>query len=76
MPPITSPLFIEAQAAYEAISRRLNDISEYQLPRLRDCKGPLPLQQKYAAELRDDTEGLAKRLEVSVIGLHTPQDDP
>ncbi|KAJ1307619.1 hypothetical protein OPQ81_001716 [Rhizoctonia solani] len=63
MPPVASPLFIEAQAAHEGISRRLRDLNEFQIPRLRDCKGPLALQQQFAAELRDDTEAIAKRLE-------------
>ncbi|CAE6423103.1 unnamed protein product [Rhizoctonia solani] len=63
MPPIVSPLFIEAQATHEGISRRLRDINEFQIPRLRECKGPLTLQQQFAAELRDDTEAITKRLE-------------
>ncbi|QRV89830.1 hypothetical protein RhiJN_17848 [Ceratobasidium sp. AG-Ba] len=63
MPPISSPLFTEAQTTYEGISRRLKDLNEYQIPRLRDCKGPLTLQQQFAAELRDDIDALAKRLE-------------
>jgi protein transport protein SEC20 len=67
MPPIASPLFIEAQTTYEGLSRRLKDLNEYQIPRLRDCKGPLTLQQQFAAELRDDTETLAKRLEVNYL---------
>ena len=67
MPPVSSPLFTEAKTSYEGISRRLKDLDEYQIPRLRDCKGPLTLQQQFAAELRDDTEALAKRLEVSEL---------
>ncbi|KAG8743655.1 hypothetical protein FRC10_011624 [Ceratobasidium sp. 414] len=63
MPPIVSPLFTEAQATHEGVSRRLKDLDEYQIPRLRDCKGPLAQQQQFAAELRDDIEALAKRLE-------------
>ncbi|QRW04036.1 hypothetical protein RhiLY_03035 [Ceratobasidium sp. AG-Ba] len=63
MPPISSPLFTEAQTTYEGISRILKDLNEYQIPRLRDCKGPLTLQQQFAAELRDDIDALAKRLE-------------
>ncbi|CAE6349566.1 unnamed protein product [Rhizoctonia solani] len=63
MPPVASPLFIEAQTAHEGLSRRLRDLSEFQIPRLRDYKGSLALQQQYAAELRDDTEAIAKRLE-------------
>ncbi|CAE6500279.1 unnamed protein product [Rhizoctonia solani] len=63
MPPIASPLFIEAQTTHEGISRRLRDLNEFQIPRLRECKGPLTLQQQFAAELRDDTEAIAKRLE-------------
>ncbi|KAG9098303.1 hypothetical protein FRC07_010666 [Ceratobasidium sp. 392] len=63
MPPIASPLFTEAQTTYEGISRRLKDLNEYQIPRLRDCTGPLTLQQQFAAELRDDIEVLTKRLE-------------
>jgi hypothetical protein len=64
IPPISSPLFLEAKTTYEGLSRQLKDLDEYQIPRLRDCKGTLTLQQQYAAELRDDTEALAKRMEV------------
>ncbi|CAE6461741.1 unnamed protein product [Rhizoctonia solani] len=63
MPPVASPLFIEAQTAHEGISRRLRDLNEFQIPRLRECKGPLTLQQQFAAELRDDTEAITKRIE-------------
>ncbi|KAH7341689.1 Sec20-domain-containing protein [Rhizoctonia solani] len=63
MPPVVSPLFIEAQTAHEGIYRRLRDLNEFQIPRLRECKGPLTLQQQFAAELRDDTEAIAKRIE-------------
>lgn len=65
MPPVASPLYTEAASTHEGLLRRFKDLSDYQIPRLRDCVGPLTLQQQYAAELREDVDALSKRLEVS-----------
>lgn len=58
----TSNLILSAQ-------RQQKDLSEFQIPRLRTCKGPLPLQQNLAAELREDIEAFARKVEVG--GLTT-----
>jgi len=36
---------------------------EFQIPRLRDCKGPLTVQQNLAAELREDVDVLGRQIE-------------
>jgi len=66
MPPIpTLPAYDEATSIREGLQRRLKDLQEYQIPRLRDCKGPLSLQQQFSGELREDVELFQKQLLVS-----------
>lgn len=69
MPPIPQTLDHETTELIAAINRRKKDLVEFQLPRLRSCKGPLATQQQYAAEIRDDTETLARQIEV--CGCHS-----
>lgn len=65
MPPLP-PQFDEATlASISAIERRVVDLKDFQIPRLRECRESLGVQQQYAAELRDDLEGLARLVEVS-----------
>ena len=65
MPPIPSTLGPEITSLVDNVVRRASDLSEYQIPRLRDCKGPLAIQQRYAAEVREDIDVLARQIEVS-----------
>jgi protein transport protein SEC20 len=64
MPPIPTTLDAEALSLIESIERRRNDLSTFQIPRLRACTGPLTTQQAWAAEVREDIEGLARQIEV------------
>lgn len=64
MAPIPSILPPEIQDQISALTRRQKDLFDYQIPRLRTCKGPLVTQQQYAAELREDVEGFARSVEV------------
>ncbi|KAG6377556.1 hypothetical protein JVT61DRAFT_15371 [Boletus reticuloceps] len=57
----------EAQALLESVERRRNDLSTFQIPRLRACTGLLATQQAWAAEIREDIEQLAKQVEVSSL---------
>ncbi|KAJ9126074.1 hypothetical protein QFC24_002346 [Naganishia onofrii] len=45
--------------------RRLADLQTYQLPRLRDCRGPVDLQRELSAELKEDI----RRVERSIDAL-------
>ncbi|KAN0084391.1 hypothetical protein V8E55_007895 [Tylopilus felleus] len=63
MAPIPTTFDAEAQALLEAIERRQNDLSTFQIPRLRSCTGPLATQQAWTAEIREDIEQLAKQVE-------------
>lgn len=49
------------------IQRRLEDLSSHQIPRLRQCKGPLSVQQEIARELRGDIARLEQRIEVRLF---------
>lgn len=64
MPPLPSALDEETTELIGLIERRQKDLADFQLPRLRQCMGPLSLQQQYAAELRDDLDAFAKQVEV------------
>ncbi|KAG1877302.1 hypothetical protein F4604DRAFT_1954910 [Suillus subluteus] len=63
MPPIPTTLDAEALSLIESIERHHNDLSTFQIPRLRTCTGPLTTQQAWAAEVREDIEGLARQIE-------------
>ncbi|KAJ8591734.1 hypothetical protein M405DRAFT_93496 [Rhizopogon salebrosus TDB-379] len=43
--------------------RHHNDLTTFLIPRLRACAGPLGTQQAWAAEVREDIEGLARQVE-------------
>lgn len=63
MPPIPITLDAEALSLIESIERHYNDLSTFQIPRLKACTGPLSTQQAWASEVREDIEGLAKQIE-------------
>src|ERR1700730_9897967 len=65
MPPLPSTLDEETQNLIESIRRRQKDLSEFQIPRLRDCRGPLTVQQTILADVREDMETFARQVEVS-----------
>ena len=67
MPPIPSTIDEEASNTIASLERRQKDLLDFQIPRLRDCTGPLTLQQQYAAELRDDLDVFSRQLEVSHV---------
>ncbi|KAG1805604.1 Sec20-domain-containing protein [Suillus variegatus] len=63
MPPIPTTIDGETHSLIESIERHHNDLSSFQIPRLRACTGPLTTQQACAAEVREDIEGLARQIE-------------
>ncbi len=65
MPPLPTTFDDATNASIATISRRQNDLREFQLPRLRGCSESLTVQQQYAAELREDLETITRLVEVS-----------
>ncbi|KAK0203834.1 Sec20-domain-containing protein [Desarmillaria ectypa] len=63
MPAIPSTFDEETSQTIASIERRQNDILQFQIPRLRACKGPLTAQQNLAAELREDLNAIARQVE-------------
>ncbi|EKM58156.1 uncharacterized protein PHACADRAFT_90155 [Phanerochaete carnosa HHB-10118-sp] len=63
MPPLPVNFDHTTKALIESLERRQKDIREFQIPRLRACKGPLTVQQQHAAEIREDVDVFAKQLE-------------
>lgn len=64
MPPLPTTLDDESLQLISSAKRHQKDLSEFQIPRLRTCKGPLSLQQTLAVELREDLDIFAKEIEV------------
>jgi protein transport protein SEC20 len=64
MPPLPTSLDAQMLSTIDAVGRRLRDLAEVQVPRLRACTGPLARQQQFAGELRDDTDTCAQHIEV------------
>lgn len=63
MPPLPAVFDADSLALAETIERGLNDLSTFQIPRLRTCTGPLATQQLWAAEIREDVEKLGAQIE-------------
>lgn len=63
MPPIPFTFSEDTSRLISAAKRRQADLIEFQIPRLRSCKGPLSLQQNLAAELREDIESFVRQVE-------------
>lgn len=76
MAPIPTQLDEEISNSIHSLQRRQKDLAEFQIPRLRECKGPLTTQQQYAAELREDLDSFAKQVEVRcdtfLYGFNSP----
>ncbi|EJC99303.1 Sec20-domain-containing protein [Fomitiporia mediterranea MF3/22] len=63
MAPIPQTLDDEIKGLIDNLNRRQKDLAEYQVPRLRGCKGPFSEQQRFAAELREDLDAFGKQIE-------------
>ena len=59
-----APLPTNPSDLHPSIVRRLEDIENYQLPRLARCKGPQGLQRELADETKDDLEQVRRNVEV------------
>ena len=58
--------YAEANAAASSIARRLKDLRNYQLPRLKDSRDA-SLQADVAAEMKDDLELTMRTIDVSRV---------
>jgi protein transport protein SEC20 len=65
MPPLPVSFDEATLTTIESLQRRKRDLSEYQIPRLRKCAGPLAVQQRLAGELREDLDTFTRHVEVS-----------
>lgn len=71
MPPLPTTLSEELLTTVDSLRRRRTDLSDFQIPRLRNCTGPLAIQQQYAAELREDLDTFARQVDVRLyLKLH------
>ncbi|KAJ9101145.1 hypothetical protein QFC21_003363 [Naganishia friedmannii] len=53
----------DPQETIAAARRRLADLQTYQLPRLRDCRGPVDLQRELSAELKEDIRRVKRSID-------------
>lgn len=67
MPPIPKSFDEQTIQVIDALTRRAKDLSDFQVPRLRACTGPLSVQQQLAGELREDIDAFSQQLEVSCL---------
>lgn len=67
MPPLPVTSDLDPQSQLANIHRRLNDLRTFQLPRLRECKGPLDLHRELAEEMRGDLERVRLGIEVCPV---------
>ncbi|KXN86560.1 Protein transport protein sec20 [Leucoagaricus sp. SymC.cos] len=60
-------------AAIDAAGRRLHDIRDFQLPRLRKCESSLADQQQLSAELREDMDNVGRLVEELAVAIEDQQ---
>lgn len=65
MAPIPSRLPEDVISLLSSTERRYKHISEFTIPELRRCTGPLSVQQRLADDVREDTLALSRQIEVS-----------
>jgi len=64
MAPVPSRLPEETLSLISAAERRYKHIAETEIPELRNCIGPLSVQQALAEDVRGDTIALTQQVEV------------
>lgn len=64
MAPIPVRLPEETHSLISAAERRYRYLHDVEIPKLRNCTGPLAIQQTFAEELREDTVLLVRQIEV------------
>ncbi|KAF9055800.1 Sec20-domain-containing protein [Panaeolus papilionaceus] len=63
MPPISIRLSDDAKSLISGLERRFRFLQEEQVPKLRECSGPLSTQQTLAEDIREDTVSLGRQIE-------------
>jgi len=66
MPPVAPRLHEDALSLVSAIEGRFQNLFEVEIPRLRQCSGPLSLHQAFSEEIREETLVLSKSLDVGL----------
>ncbi|KAG6919824.1 hypothetical protein DXG01_000329 [Tephrocybe rancida] len=69
MAPVAVTFTDDSSRLISAAKRRQKNIIEFQIPRLRSCRGPLSLQQNLAAELREDIDSFARQVEALDLSI-------
>ena len=64
-PPLPPSLPNELLSLVHSLTRRLDDVQNYQLAQLASCEGPLSLHNELAANVRAELVGAKADLEVS-----------
>jgi len=64
-----------ASATLDVARRKLQDICDFQLPRLRTCESSLTDQQQLSAELREDMDRVARLVEELAVAIEDQQGD-
>lgn len=64
-PPLPPSLPNELLSLVHSLTRRLDDVQNYQLPQLAGCEGPISLHNELAAGVRAELAGAKADLEVS-----------
>ncbi len=61
----------EALSLISSAERRYRHLSEFEVPDLRKCTGPLTVQQTLAEEVRGSTMLLTQQIQVNVVVFFT-----
>lgn len=69
MAPILTTLDQDTLILVDAAKRRHKSLEEVYIPRLRDCNGPLAVQQQLLTEFRESIEASAQEVEVCMFGM-------
>ncbi len=60
-------------AAIDAARRRINDIADFQIPRLRKCESSLADQNQLSTELRVDMDTVSRLVEELAVAIEDQQ---
>jgi protein transport protein SEC20 len=66
-------MFDDHTSAVDTARRRLQDIRDFQLPRLRQCDSSLAQQQQLSAELHEDMDNMTQVLAELAVAIEDQQ---
>ncbi|KAF8167292.1 Sec20-domain-containing protein [Crassisporium funariophilum] len=73
MAPLPSRLSEETLSIISAAERRYKHLAEVEVPKLRQCLGPLAIQQTLAEDLREDTVALTRQIAAIELAVDDQQ---